>query len=332
MNVLLIGLNDLSKKMIKHLKSTSVNTFGFDFNIDKVELFHQNGLIKNNSKTILEDLLKQMDILILNIDISRYKYVFKLSPFIKPECLIINTNSYKEDDETMKNILNNKFEDFVPCNFSFFPKNVVMNFDVDSKMTVIHSLSLFFKSINVKTSALTIKENNLVFSQIYHIPFLLDKLLFKINNTNFISKDNISEDIYEDIISNKSNISTHLKNLISNIPDIQNEEKILELLNENILLTSTNSKTEIARTTFGKVIIEKLMIRLFQYRDLKAYTDNINLAYTNYKADFLKNYYLTNKEDIEILLLLLKEKINSLIALFELNDLNSSKLKKYLEN
>lgn len=332
MNILLIGLNDLSKKIIKHLKNKQLNIFGFDFNIDEVEAYHQNQLITNNPQTILEDLLKQTDILILNVDTSRYKDIFKLSPFIKPECLITNTNSFKENNETMEKILGNKFENLVPCNFAFFPKNVVMNFDIESKMTVIHSLSLFFKSINVKTSALTIEENNAVFSKIYHIPFLLDKILFKINNTNFVSQSNIHENTFDDIISNKINILNNLKNLISNISDVKNENKILELLTENILLASINSKEEITRTTFGKILVEKIMIKLFQYRDLKAYTDNLKLDYTDYSIEFLKNYYLNNKEDIEILLLLIKEKLNNLATLFELESLTSSKLQKYLEN
>lgn len=332
MNILIIGLNDLSKKITEHLRAAKLDIFGFDFDVDKIELFYCDSLIKNNSKVILENLLKQADIVILNMDSSRYKDIFKLSPFLKNDSLIINTNSYKELDSVIKEDLKNKLADFLPCNFSFFPKNVVMNFDKNSKMTIIHSLSMFFKNINIKISNLNPEENNSVFSKIYHIPFLLDSTLFKIHSTNFISNDFIFNHIYKDIILNKKNISSDLKNLMSNFLNIKNENEVLSLLNENILLTSNNSETEINTTIFGKILIEKLMIKLFQYRNLKTYIDNINLDYANYKTDFLSNYYLKNKEDIEIILLLLKEKINNLICFLELDNLTPAKLKKYLTN
>ncbi|MDD2840047.1 MAG: hypothetical protein PHY80_02865 [Rickettsiales bacterium] len=332
MNVLTIGLNDLSKKITEYLRTVELNVLGFDFDVDKIESFYHDNLIKNDSKIILQDLLKQADIIILNTDISRYVDIFRLSPFIKNDCLIINTNSYKNIDDKIKENLKNKFVDFLPCNFAFFPKNVIMNFDKNSKMALMHSLSLFFKNINIKTSDLTPKENNLVISKIYHIPFLLDSVLFKINGANFISNDYIFECTYEDIILNKENILCDLENLSSNFPNIRNKNETLSLLDENILLTSNkNSETDITRTIFGKILIEKLMIKLFQYRSLKTYTDNLNLGYLNYKTDFLKNYYSKNEEDIEILFLLLKEKINNLICFLEFENLTPNKLKKYLQ-
>jgi hypothetical protein len=331
MSVLLIGLNDLSKKIIEYLKVKNVNILGFDFDVDKIELFCQNGLIKNDAKVILEDLLKQSDIIILNVELLRYCDIFKLSPFIKSECAIINTNSFKETNNFMRKILNNRFDNFLPCGFVFFPKNVTMNFNTDLKMSLISSLSSFFKSVNIKTSILTLEENNDVFSKMYHIPFLLDKILFKINNSTFISDDNIFDCTYEDIILNKENVLINLKNLISHIPDSKHEDKTLDLLDENILLVSNNSNNKISRAIFGKVLIEKIMINLFHYRYLKTYVDNLNLDYANYDRKYLKNYYTENKEDIEILLLLLREKISNLISFLELDALNSNKLKRYLE-
>ena len=73
------------------------------------------------------------------------------------------------------------------------------------------------------------------------------------------------------------------------------------------------------------------MIDLFQYRNLKTYVDNLNFDYLNYDINFLKSYYSKNKEDIEILLLLLKEKINNLICFLEFDNLTTVKLKKYLQ-
>lgn len=332
MNILLVGLNDISKRIAEYLRTKELNIRGFDFDVDKIENFYQENLIENDSKIILQDLLKQTDIVILNLNFSRYKDVFKLSPFIKNDSVIINTNSYKGIKKT-KEITNNKFEEFLQCNFAFFPKNVVMNFDKTSKMKIIHSLSLFFKSINIKTSNLTPEENDIIFSKVYHIPFLFDKILFKMNNTNFIFKNGIFECIYEDIILNKENIIFDLKNFLSAFPNIQNENEISKLIEENNLLAFNNKlKSDMTRTIFGKILIEKLMINLFQYRNLKVYIDNLNLDYVDYDIKFLKDYYLKNKEDLEILLLLLKEKINNLICFLEFDNLTPIKLKRYLEN
>jgi len=334
MNILIIGLNDITRKITEYLRTKDLNILGFDFDVDKIEDFYQENLIKNNSQTILQDLLKKVDVIILNIAISRYKDIFKLSPFIKNDCLIININSYKEPESKIKEELQNKFNEFSQCNFAFFPKNVVMNFDKNSKMNLIHLLSLFFKTINVKTSSLNSEENNIIFSKVYHIPFLLDNILFKINSENFLFKNDIFEFIYEDIISNKINILSDLKNIFSNFPNIKNKNETLNLIDENILITAHNNKfeTDINKTIFGKILIEKLMIKLFQYRNLKTYIDNLNIDYVNYDTDFLKNFYLKNEEDIEILLLLLREKLNNLISILELDNLTSIKLKKYLQN
>ena len=59
--------------------------------------------------------------------------------------------------------------------------------------------------------------------------------------------------------------------------------------------------------------------------------DNLNLDYLKYDDEFLKEYYNKNKDDIEILFLLFKEKIENFVAFLNGENLTDEKIKKYLE-
>ena len=59
--ILIIGLNDFSKKLIQYFQGINYQVMGFDFSIDKIDLFRAQNLINNSSKEQLTDLLKEWD-------------------------------------------------------------------------------------------------------------------------------------------------------------------------------------------------------------------------------------------------------------------------------
>ncbi len=342
-SVLIIGLNELANDIFNIIKKFGYSAFGFDFDIDKILFYKRNNIIENSSDLLLQDLLKQADIIILNIDFSKYENIIKALPFTKNDCLILNTNIYKENSRQIKESLQNRTENFMPCNFLLFPHTVVMNQDETYKMNVILKASNFFKSININTSTLSPVDNDEIFCSLYQIPFLLQKILFK--NTDFcLIKNDLKytkyDFFYRDILLNKSNIISKLDAFLNNLSLIKEEDTLFDLI-DNYEIQCIKEKDEnvnknniITEEIILKILTEKVFIKTFINRDIEYFLDikNMNFDYIKYNNEDIKEYFLSHKSNIEVLSILVKEKIINLSSLLQFDDFPLDKLIKYLRN
>ena len=339
-NVLIVGLDKLSRKIISSLKLAKYEVIGFDLDVDRINLFNKQGLISNSPTTSLNDLLKEADTIILNIELSKYEIIFKLLPFIKNDCLIINTNTYKENINQIRKRLRNRSNNFIPCNFLLFPDTVIMNYDIDTKMDFILKTSNFFKNIKIKTSVLSPDENDKIFSRLYQIPYLLEKTLFKNSDYSFVFKETEYtkyELFFEDIMLNKQNILLEISDFIDNLPNIKDTASILELFDNNNLKyvkLAKNQQADIDDEIVIKILFEKIFIKTFVYGDLESYVDlsYLNFDYPKYDMEQIKEYYLKNKQSVEISMMIFKEKIINLTSFLRFDDLPLNKFIKFLNN
>ncbi len=341
-NVLIIGLDSLSQKVIKVLKNVDCNILGFDFDVDKINSFYRSSLITNSPHIILNDLLKESDVIIINIEYSRYKDVFKLVPFIKESCLILDTNIYKGNINEIKKMLQNRRDNFIPCNFLLFPNNIILNYDTNTKMNTIRQASDFFHKINLKTSVLDPKDNDGIFCRLYQIPYLFEHVLFKNSPSHFVLDSNKYDDydfFFNDIILNKSSILNGIKTFLSNIPDMKGEFDIKRFLEENSLnciKTKVNTNKVIDDDVAIKILFEKIFIKSFISKDSEYYIDlsYLNFEYQKYSIKSIEEYYLNNVENVRVSLMIIKEKIISLSSFLQFDDISISKkhIKQFLSN
>lgn len=341
-NVLIIGLDLLSEKIINCLKKVKYNTFGFDFDVDKIELFNKKKLIDNSPSIILNDLLKKSDIVVLNIEYSKYKNVFKLLPFTKSDCLILNVNMYKENTNKIKSLLQNREDNFMPCNFLLFPNNIVLNYDVNTKMNVILKSSNFFHEIGLKTSVLDPKENDEIFCNLYQIPYLFEYTLFKNLTPHFISQKDDYDNynfFFDDIILNKKNILDKIRLFISNMPDIQNISYIKDFLENNSIGFIKQSRIvdkDVDDVLISKILFEKTFIKSFVNNSSEYYLDlkYLNFDYLKYDMKAVEEYCLNNIENTKISLMIMKEKLISLSSFLQFDDisLNKKHIQQFLNN
>lgn len=339
-NILIIGLDALAKKILSLIISPEFSIYGFDFDVDKINFYYKNGLILNSPVVVLNDLLKKSNVIILNVEYSKYEIVLRHSPFILDDCLIINTNIYKGNVEQTKKRLKNRQANFIPCNFLLFPKLVIMNYGADAKMNFILRTSNFFRDINVKTAVLNPDENCDIFGKLFQIPYLLEKALLKHNGHPFIFY-NIDYANYgtffEDIVLNRQTILLSLKNFIDNIPDLKNSELMINFLTYNIPggnKTDKNLKTVLDDDIFLKILIEKIFMQTFVSRNLEHYIDllDINFDCGNYSLEAIKKYYLENQRTCEILTTMLREKMTNLTSFLGLDDLSVNDFATFLKN
>ncbi len=339
-NVLVVGLDKLSRKIISSLKLAKCGVTGFDFDVDRINLYNKQGLISNSSSILLNDLLKEADIIILNIEYSKYEIIFRLLPFIKSDCLIVNTNIYKENIDQIRKRLQGRTNNFIPCNFLLFPSAVIMNYDIDTKMNFILKASNFFRDIKIKTSVLNPSENDKIFSKLYQIPYLLEKTLFKNNDYPLIFKETDYTEygfFFEDIILNRQNILLGIESFIDNLPNVKNMASTLEFFDNNNLeyiKPVENPKTDIDDEIVLKILVEKVFIKTFIYRNLEYYIDltYLNFDYVDYDMEAVKEYYIENKQAIEISMVIFREKIINLTSFIQFDDLPLNKFVKFLNN
>lgn len=337
-NVLVVGLDKLSRKIISSLKLAKCGVTGFDVDVDKISLYNKQGLISNSSSVLLNDLLKEADIIILNIEYSKYEIIFRLLPFIKSDSLIINTNIYKENIDQIRKRLQARTNNFIPCNFLLFPTTVIINYDIDTKMNFILKASNFFNDIKIKTSILNPSENDKIFSKLYQIPYLLQKTLFKNNDYSFIFNETDYTEygfFFEDIILNQRNILLDIESFISDLPNVKDTKLTLEFFdNNNLEYTKPikKVKTDIDDKILLKILIEKVFIKTFIYRNLEYYIDlkYLNFDYFDYDIEAVKEYYLENKQTIEILMVIFKERIINLTSFLAFEDIPLNKFLKFL--
>jgi len=325
--VLIIGLDNLSNKIIPFFKKASFKLYGFDFEVDKID-FYKND-IENSVATPLFELLKQADIIVLNTYFSKYENIFRLSPFIKINALIFNTNTCKNYMAELRKIILTKDKEFIPCNFSLFPNEVVINYDKFAKMSAIRELSELFNSLSIKTSVLDPLNNDLIFSNILHIPFLLEKIFLKKEKINLFSRDILSTLIFEDIILNKNLL---VKNLLNLYNFLNNKNfNLFDLIKDNYISNKVINN-EINGVQFKKLLFEKIIERTLINKGFEYYSKQIfNFNSDLYSFETLNSYYIKNKENLEIYSINIKDKINNLISFLESEQITISKLQKYLD-
>ena len=338
-NVLIVGLDGLSKKIISCVKKADYKATGFDFDVDKITSYFKQDLIINNSDTILNDLLKRADVIILNTDFAKYSSIFRLLPFIKNDCLILDTRIYKENVATIRKSLGVRGDNFIPCNFTLFPDKVIMNYDNNTKMNIILAASNFFQNLKIKTSVLSPAENDRIFANLYQIPYLLNQILFKEGNFYFISNNtgliNYSF-FFEDILLNRKNVTEGILNFLDNIPNAKDSSSILSLLNEdsNYLKSKGDYESNITEEILLKIIFEKIFIKTYISRSVEYYIDLklLNFDCTKYSINAVKEYFSKNRGIFEISLVISKEKLISISSFLQIENLPLNKFMKFLNN
>ena len=340
-NVLVIGLDTLADKIFERVEKCGHQTLGFDFDVDKTFQYRAKDIINNLPNSSLVDLLKISDVIILNIDYSKCENISKSIPFTKSNCLIFNTNICKKNSLQIKSLLQNRADNFLPCNFLLFPEVVIMNQDETYRMSTILLTSNFFKSIRINTSVLSPNDNDNIFCSLYQIPYLIQKTLFK-NTDLYLLEDETKYTnynfFYQDLLLNKKEITNKLDIFLNNLFLIKDEDDFFNLMDNYNVQTKLKERKivndKITEEVVLKVLIEKVFIKTFLNRDIEGYldTENINFDYLQYKSSEVKKYFLLHKSNIEILVMFVKEKIINLSSLLQFDDFPITKFIRYLNS
>lgn len=338
-SVLVIGLDDLAIKIFDRAKEYGFQTLGFDFDVDKIFAYKKKNIIINSPETLLNDLLKIADVIILNTELSKYEIIAKQIPFTKNNCLIFNTNTCKKNISRLKSLFQNRMENFMPCNFLLFPETVIMNQDETYRMSTILQASNFFRSMRIYTSVLSPNDNDDVFCSLYQIPYLLQKTLFKNTDLYLLEDDSKYTNysfFYSDILLNKKDIIVKLDIFLNNLLSIKDEDLFFNLMDSyDIQSKQSNqrySSDKITEEVVLKILIEKVFLKTFVNRDVENFLDieNMNFDYLQYRSSEVKKYFLLHKSNIEILMMFVKEKIINLSSLLQFDDFPINKFIRYL--
>ncbi len=338
-SVLVIGLDDLAIKIFDRAKEYGFQTLGFDFDVDKIFAYKKKNIIINSPETLLNDLLKIADIIILNVEFAKYEIIAKQIPFTKNNCLIFNTNIYKKNTLHLKSLFQNRTENFMPCNFLLFPETVVMNQDETYRMSTILQASNFFRSIGIYTSVLSPNDNDDIFSALYQIPYLLQKTLFKNTDLYLLEDDSKYTNysfFYSDILLNKKDIIVKLDMFLNNLLSIKDEDLFFNLMDsyniQSKQVSQRYTSDKITEEVVLKILIEKIFLKTFVNRDVENFLDieNMNFDYLQYRSSEVKKYFLLHKSNIEILMMFVKEKIINLSSLLQFDDFPINKFIRYL--
>jgi hypothetical protein len=332
--ILIVGLDELSENIINKI-TKEYEIFGCDFDLNKVNTFYRNNLIKNDSSVNANIFFKETDFIILNVSFLNYGKIYKFLSLIKDDCLIIDTNSYKGNISSIKTIFNDKFKKFLPCNFLLFPDNIIINIGNDSNMQLVKNAYTFFKSIEICTMSLTHEENELIFTEIYHVPFLLQEMLFRSSSFFFFEKDKIFlQKIVDDILLNNKNIINTCLKISNELEKLKNKELIIQLIkNNNLIKKNVSLDVEIDTDMSIKILLEKILISFAKENNYIGYIDTlqINFNYKIYDEEKIIQYF-AKLNDFDILILILKEKIRNLISILSFADINVDKFLKFLRN
>ena len=125
--------------------------------------------------------------------------------------------------------------------------------------------------------------------------------------------------------------------IIENLPNIKDTASILELFDNNNLKyvkLAKNQQADIDDEIVIKILFEKIFIKTFVYGDLESYVDlsYLNFDYPKYDIEQIKEYYLKNKQSVEISMMIFKEKIINLTSFLRFDDLPLNKFIKFLNN
>lgn len=338
-SILIIGLDNLSKKIILHAKKVGCKVMGFDFDIDITASFFKQKLIENDPNIILNDLLKKADAIILNTELAKYAPIFRLVPFIKSDCLILDTRIYKGKIEQIKKSLGIRGDNFMSCNFTPFPDEVVITHDNNVRLALILAVSNFFNDLKIKTSTLKPLENDRIFANLYQIPYFLDKILFKSDDLHFVTSNSDFANysfFFEDITLNKNNIIKGIHAFLDGIPNGRDTKAIKSIIKDhnNLLKPNNKVKKEITDEAVFKIIFEKIFIKTCVPTAVEYYVDFnfLNFDYAKYDMNEVENYLMDNKDIFEISITILKEKIINLSSLLQFEDMPLAKFIKILNN
>ena len=200
-------------------------------------------------------------------------------------------------------------------------------------MNTIHKASTFFHNMKIKTSVLEPEENDKIFCNIYHIPYLLELVLFKETKMHFVINEDkyINYDFFfNDITLNKGELLNNIKSFISNISVIKNDFDI-STLTRKYYINCLNNKDTLNQTInddiFIKILFEKIFIKTFITKDSEYYLDlsYLNFDYIKYDNESIENYYKNNTGNLQLSLVILKEKIISLLSFLQFDNISINK-------
>ncbi|MDR2527323.1 MAG: hypothetical protein LBC92_05620 [Rickettsiales bacterium] len=320
----------MSKVFIEKINSDNY-VFGYDFNDKKIDNFKLLGLIKNSSNEFFKNFVNDVDLIILNINLNKYREIIPYFKDIKKECIIININSYKVDisDGSICNLYDKKF---ISCNFLLFPRYVILNVIESSNLFCVKLLSTFFKDNNIPLLSLNYEDNNNIFD-IYYIFYLIQKAFFKSNDIYLLNPNSIYEHtLCGDIILSRKKIVKKILNIINFVETLNDKTVVNNLIkNNNIVMGSLEFNVELTFDIIYKILLEKIIISLFMEDNLYSLLKivDVNFTYRLFKEDNIIKY-LNDIHNLDMLFLILKEKMKNIVNILEFESITPIKLIQYL--
>ncbi|GMO61481.1 MAG: hypothetical protein Ta2D_07430 [Rickettsiales bacterium] len=329
-NILFIGLNDFTKKVIANVSKSNYIITGFDFNdMDKVDEFCDEDLIINKVEYPVKEIIENAKIIVLNIETKDYSKLTKYFSYIDKETLIININSYKTNTVQLKQILGQFAHNFISTNLILLPEKIIFNIDNDTNLLILKKANNFIKSFEKNILQLSYKENDFLFS-VYYLLYIFQIVFFKNSKINFISIDDVI--IKEDILLYSKNIVTMILKIINLLNNLDNLDKIKKLIiNNNLPIVLNDLGIDLNNENMTKILLEKFVIETaLKNESLDNFFElNINFAIKLYKQE--KILAFLEKNDISFMLFLINEKLKNLVNILNFTDLTYEKLNDYLK-
>lgn len=336
--LLIIGLDKLGCNIIKLAQNIGYNVFGYDFDFNKIQELYDMQNIMNTTTTTLDYLLNNADIIILNIKYEDYHKILYNPDIIKGNALILNTNSCKANIVAIKNMLANRSNNFLPCNFTLFPHNIIINRTEDTKMNLIYSTQRVFEQFKLNMLFMKPEINDYVFGALYSLPYIIDKTFFRDLEYNFINRDTTYLNynyFLEDIILNISVMKELLQKLLSSVIALKTNQNIVGLLNYNVsYLKKVNfPETKINNKNALKILVEKLFISAYINSSMENYIDKklFNFQYVCYSMPAVLEYLTENPTSFDRITTVIKERIINLFSFLQTDNLTTKKFSKLLK-
>ena len=334
-NILFIGLDSLVETIINYLNKTDIKIYGYDFKYEKIDHFYQKNIITNSDESNLKKIIKNINIVILNISYTDYNKIDFIIKSLNKDTFILNTNIYKEDSNNIEtDFFKNK--KFLSCNFLLFPEKIIINYDEKTNINLIFEVSKFLKKLNSQIYNLKIKENNEIFSILYQIPYLINKFFFSGSDQKIINENKkfINRDLFlEDIILNKNINIKNINELLSTLNLIKNKNDLENLLKSknDYQLNTTDDKIDMS--ICFKIIIEKIYIKNFSFLFKNLYYDNNYLKFSNfdYNIDLVKDFLTKDENNLTHIIDIIKEKLKTIISFLQIKTKDIEKMKELLK-
>ncbi|GMO66934.1 MAG: hypothetical protein Ta2D_12780 [Rickettsiales bacterium] len=329
-NILFIGLNDFTKKVIANVSRSNYIITGFDFNdMDKMDEFFNENLIINKVEYSTKEIFENAKIIILNIETKDYSKLAKYFPYIDKETLIININSYKGNTMQIRQNLDSFTHNFISTNLILLPEKIIFNIDDDTNLLILKKADNFLKSFGKNILQLSYKENDFLFS-IYYLFYIFQIVFFKNSKINFVPIND--EIIKEDILLHSKNIVAMILKIINLLNNLDNLDKIKKLItNNNLPIVLNDLGIDLTNENMTKILLEKFVIETtLKNESLDNFFElDINFAIKLYKQE--KILAFLEKNDMSFMLFLINEKLKNLINILNFTDLTFEKLDNYLK-